>query len=465
MLLAASPAIASTRPHYGGTLRVELRDTVTSLDPADASSTSPARDTLLGLIFDRLTQLDDSGIPQPQLATSWQSDPQQRTWQFQLRPNIKFHDGTPLTPELVLSCLKSASSASTNWRLSIRTPSTIVIESDAPIPAMPALLAAVRYSIVNHNVADISGSGPFQISDWQPGTHLALAANEDYWAGRPFLDALDLRLGSVQRDQVVDLGLDRSDVVEISIPQAKRLAQASQRVSFTPLTNLVALDFFRRDDSAGAKSAASDLRLREAISLSIDRDSINNVLLQKQGEAADGALPQWLTGYAFLFNSAPDVARARKLRADFGGTPVLAVAYDSSDIVMKAIAERIAVNARDAGITLQTVGEKALPDAKTHSAADIVLTKQAFGSANISAALVEMARNFHLQNGERLAMKAVTPEDQYKSERALLEDFHLVPIALVPQACWLSSRVRNWNGWTDGRLHLDLIWIDSERQQ
>src|SRR4029077_7512833 len=100
--------------------------------------------------------------------------------------------------------------------------------------------------------------------DWQPGAHLALSANEDYWAGRPFLDAVDVRLGSVQRDRVCALGLDGSDVVEISIPQAKRLSQASQRVSFTPLTNLVALDFFRRDDSAGAKTA--DARLREAIS-------------------------------------------------------------------------------------------------------------------------------------------------------------------------------------------------------
>jgi len=94
-----------------------------------------------------------------------------------------------------------------------------------------------------------------------------------------------------------------------------------------------------------------------------------------------------------------------------------------------------------------------------------VLTKQGLGSVNISAALVEMARNFHLQNGEKLAVKAATPDEQYKAERVLLEEFHFVPIAFVPQAYWLSSRVRNWNGWTDGRLHLDRIWIDSDRQQ
>src|SRR5438270_4025901 len=76
-LTAAPPASASTRPHYGGTLRTELRDTATSLDPADAAPSSPARDNLLTLIFDRLTRVDDAGSPQPQLATSWQSDPQQ----------------------------------------------------------------------------------------------------------------------------------------------------------------------------------------------------------------------------------------------------------------------------------------------------------------------------------------------------------------------------------------------------
>lgn len=461
IFMVASLATASTRPHYGGTLRVELRDTVASIDPAQPTVESSGRDTLLGLIFDRLTQIDESGTPQPQLATSWQSDAHQRMWQFQLRQNVKFQDGTPLSPEIVVSSLKAAAPVAGSWRLSIRTPNTVVIESDLPVPAMPALLALVRYSIANHNGTDISGTGPFQLGEWQAGQRALLSANEDYWAGRPFLDGIDVRLGSVQRDQLVDVGLDHSDVVEVSIVQARRLAQASQRVAFSPLTNLVALDFFQ-PGGGGMKSAASDQRLREAIALSLDREAINNVLLQKQGEPAYAVLPQRLTGYAFMFTKAPDVVRARKLRSDFGGTPVLAVAYDSSDPMMKAIAERVAVNARDVGITLQTVGEKSLPDEKSHSSADMVLTKHNVGSENPSAALVETARSFHLD--EKPAMKAAGPEDEYKAEHALLEDFRLIPVAFVPQAYWLGFRVKNWSAWADGRLHFDRVWVDSERQ-
>src|SRR5260370_16536790 len=58
---------------------------------------------------------------------------------------------------------------------------------------------------------------------------------------------------------------------------------------------------------------SSDLRAREAVALSIDRATIHNVILQKQGIPAAAILPQWLSGYAFLFPVAPDLDRPRAL--------------------------------------------------------------------------------------------------------------------------------------------------------
>ena len=58
-----------------------------------------------------------------------------------------------------------------------------------------------------------------------------------------------------------------------------------------------------------------DARVREALALAVDRTSIHRVLLQRQGEVSGSLLPQWLSGYAFLFPDSADLARARALMA------------------------------------------------------------------------------------------------------------------------------------------------------
>ncbi len=66
---------ASSRPRYGGTVRVLLRDRVNTLDPQGDEEHTAARDRISALIFETLTQMDALGQPQPRLATSWKADP------------------------------------------------------------------------------------------------------------------------------------------------------------------------------------------------------------------------------------------------------------------------------------------------------------------------------------------------------------------------------------------------------
>ncbi len=85
---------------------------------------------------------------------------------------------------------------------------------------------------------------------------------------------------------------------------------------------------------------------------SIDRAPIVNVLAQHKGDAAFGLLPQWLSGYAFLFQSTPDVARAKQLASQLRPGPV-SFSYPANDAFLRSVAERVALNARDAGITIR----------------------------------------------------------------------------------------------------------------
>ena len=93
-------------------------------------------------------------------------------------------------------------------------------------------------------------------------------------------------------------------------------------------------------------------RVREALALSIDRAAIVNFILQKEGEPAGGLLPQWSSGTAFLFSTAADPVHAKELSAQIVPAPKIVLGYDSGDSLEQAVAERIAVNAREAGIQL-----------------------------------------------------------------------------------------------------------------
>jgi len=448
-LLLCLGAAGATRPHYGGRLRVEMQAAPNSLDPTAPERYAPyavARARIAELTFDRLVRLDANAQPQPQLATAWQHDAGYKRWEFQLRPGVKLHDGSPLTPQIVAEALAAANFA---WRVRA-TADTVIVESDSPLPGLLADLATTRYSIVKRDGDRLIGSGPFRLAQWQPGQRAALTASEDYWGGRPYLDGVEIQMGRSLRDQQIDLQTGRADVVEVAPDQVRRSAQAGLRVAQSQPVDLVALVF-----TPGAP-AADDARRREALARSLDRAAIATVLLQRQGEPAASLLPQWMSGYAFLFPAAPDLARARQLRAELPAALPLTLAFDSADPLGQAIAERIALDAREAGLTVRAFGE--MMSARPGNA-DVRLVRVRLGSPDPGAALAEAAAALDLAPPARGAGLA-DPQQLYESERALLEDFRVVPLFHLPEACALSPRVHDWKEEPAGDWRLEDVWVE-----
>ena len=166
-----------------------------------------------------------------------------------------------------------------------------------------------------------------------------MIAHDDYWAGLPYLDGVEVTVARAPRDQLLDLELGTADVVEVELDQVRQVQQQGARVASSNPSDLLALVF------NPASAAARDERVRRAIALAIDRDSIHSVFLQRQGEPSAALLPQWMTGYAFLFPTGRDVEQARELQLKL---PSLALDYDFADPIARAVAERVAVNAREA---------------------------------------------------------------------------------------------------------------------
>lgn len=441
-LLLISVASAETRPRYGGTLRVEMRAAPPSLDPA-----APARGDgfaqIAPLVYDTLVRLDPAGRPVASLASSWQQESEHR-WRFTVRTGVHFSDGSALTPA---AAVQSLHEVNPEWSLRA-IGDAVVIESELPLPDLPAVLALARNSIVLRVDGKLLGTGPFRVNDFQPGRRLTLAALEDGWHERPFVDAIDIQFNRGARDQAMDLELNRADIVEVAPDQLARLNQSGRRVFTSDPVDLLALRF--------SHSNLRDGRVREAIALTVDRDSIYNVLLQRHGESAAGLLPNWITGYSFLFAAAPQVARARQLRAEAKQTVALTLVYDATDPLARLVAERVALNANDAGITLKT-----LPSTQNVTVPDIELVRVRLASTDPVVALAEVSRT------DRLALPVpeappVTLPDVYRAASAALQDHWAVPIAYLPAAGAVSSRVRNWTRTRDGSWQLENVWLAAE---
>ncbi|HUB31171.1 MAG TPA: ABC transporter substrate-binding protein [Terracidiphilus sp.] len=428
LLLLALPGAARTRPHYGGTLRVEIEG-----DPWQKPN-GIARP----LVFDGLTARDSDGMVRPALATEWASADGDHRWQFHLRPGVRFHDGTPLTATNAAAALNVACPAHCPWSAIQPVGAWLVFTGDAPMPNLPALLAGDEFLIMltmggegktpNPDV----GTGPFQVSTSANGA-LALTANENCWQGRPFVDAIEIRAHRSIHDQWLDLGVGRADLAEVPAEMVRQAQQQRLTVIASPSAELLAL----QESDTGA---LANPQIRAAIAAAVDRSALSNVIFQKQGEVTGSLLPQAVTGLGFLFPTDRDLNRAHELRGGLT-VPPLALSTDG-DGAMQLAAQRIALNLREAGFNVQT-GNALRPD--------LELRKLPLAVASPPAVLDELLRSAGQPSP---AASGADLASLFKAEREVLDRHTLVPLLDLPRAYAVGVRLRDLRIGADGLPNL-----------
>jgi ABC-type transport system substrate-binding protein len=216
----------------------------------------------------------------------------------------------------------------------------------------------------------------------------------------------------------------------------------------------------------------------QALSLAIDRVAIVNFILQKTGEAAGGLLPQWSSGTAFLFPagapSAADLEHAKELWKEIAASGPLVLGYDSADPLEHSVAERIVVNAKEAGLAVRAQATSAagasLRDSRGIGSqtghVDLQLVRWRMTSALPGEALRDFLTRIHagpLAGVEVGAFpEAASPEDLYNQQRTVLSTFRVVPLVWLPQVYGLSARVRDWKAPGPGEnWPLADVWLDA----
>jgi hypothetical protein len=477
LLAAAVCANAATSPRYGGTLRVELRQTSITFDPREwqpGAADSAANEKLAALVFDRLVALDNYGRVQSQLATEWSHDPAFKRWQFTIRAGVKFSDGSLLTAADVAAALQPLFTSTQQISTS---GNTVVIQSTAPLPDLLEELASGRYFVYRSQPgAGLLGTGPFFVSESTATSadgkisRYKLSANDSCWAGRPFLDAIELTLNIPALRALFDLQLARADLIELSPELVRRATQENLRVWTSSPLRLFALRF---DD---AQPATADPHLREALSLSLDRSTMASVLLQKQAEPAAALLPQWLSGYAFLFTVDTNLNRAKEIRAALpanaaAGAQPLRLRVDAPGDIAKLLGERVAVNARQALLVVQVVNRAAprgsVSDAPPASdpPAGVHLFEWHYSSLSPRAELASLFSVLHPAATPDDVNSAATPEQLYAIEKHLLDERRVLPLVALPEFAGVGRDVRDWLPSRWGDWHLADVWLDRPQSQ
>ncbi|HWR17448.1 MAG TPA: ABC transporter substrate-binding protein [Terriglobales bacterium] len=423
-LLLISAAFARTRPRYGDPLRVQFREVVPEYEGAP--------DLLVGPVFETLVTIHDNGRLQPGLALRWTTPDNGSRWDFTLRTGVQFHDGTPL------SAAKLSQVPVPGCKLLLSS-IAMMYQCDSPRPNLPSILSQPEYAVILTSGNDVFGTGPFRIETRTPGT-ISLKAFDNYWGGRPYLDTLEIKTGRNSRDQLNDFSFDHVDVVELAADMLRRLQQERMRVELSRPSVTLLLVFNSK------KTELGDLRIRQAISLAIDRGSIHSVIFQRQGEVAGSLLPNWLTGYAFLFPTAPDQAKARDLLKQAGRPPAITIGYDPTESVQRLIAERVALNLRDVGIAGSAVAS---------NSADLRIETVSVSSLNPAVALNALVEKLSIMQ----PFTSDNIESLYSNERTALQTYSAIPLVHIPKVTALKERVRNFDPSPAGQWRFADVWL------
>jgi ABC-type transport system substrate-binding protein len=247
------------------------------------------------------------------------------------------------------------------------------------------------------------------------------------------------------RDQLIALELGKADLIDIAPEQIRRSTADGRRVVVSPPLDLFAL-IFTRD-----RQSAEEGRLREALSYCLDRASMRSALLQGEGEVAGAVLPAWISGYEFLFPAKQDLARAQQIKSGLKQSSAWTLSYNASDPTARLMADRIALNARDAGLAVQVT---------TNQQADLRLLRIPVVSLDARLAL----RGVALAADIPPPGPGATSIDQiYQAERSLMDSQRIIPLLHLPRAQGIGVTVRNWRRVPDAAWDLDSIWLATEK--
>lgn len=342
---SSSGGSGSIKP--GGTLLAGVPSDPDSLDP-QKSSLNTAAEIYAG-IYSRLVDLQSGGNVAPSLATKW-TMPDDKTYVFDLRKGVTFHNGDPLTPEDVVFTFERMISASFGSTYASDFAAVSGIEKTGanqvtfhlrqPFAPFLANLAnrghilSQRAVKANDPTRQPVGTGPFKFGAWNQGQNLKLLANPDYFiADRPYLNAVDFRYRPIDQSRILAMESGQLDWVDGTAPQNIAAVKSSSQLKYLSSSETGKPEFLFFNVKRGP---LKNKALRQAISYGIDRKEIAKVGFfgtVEPGSQEFGSSSPWFDPDSdpYAAGPNPDMVRSKLAEAGFpdGGVTVKFLAETS----------------------------------------------------------------------------------------------------------------------------------------
>lgn len=298
MLAAATLAIAGCasggseaaedagEPVAGGTLTwgVPAEPSAGGLDPMVASAI--AAEVVDSIAYDTLLTRDDEGTIQPALATEWEQ-PDELTWVFQLRDDVTFADGTPFDAGDVVYSFETRADGGSNATY-LSSMESVEATGDHEVTFhfsqpdgtfLDAVSARQTFFIVSEEAygnaseeerqTTTTGTGAFQVTEWEQGVSITMEKNENYWGEEPYLDKIVFEL---YPDETTLLAAVQQGSVQAASFIDGSLAQQAESAGFT-----LGDAAFRQNLAIYINPESgplADVNVRRAFSLALDRQAL-----------------------------------------------------------------------------------------------------------------------------------------------------------------------------------------------
>ena len=340
-------ALAATPARKGGILRMSVGIAVSKLNPLHCRVTPEY--LVSELLYSGLTRLGTGLNAVPDLAESWTNSPDLTEWTFKLRSGLVFHDGSGCTSEDVVATFdaildaKTASPARQNigpiTSVQARDAQTVVFKLSAPYADLPVALAFPNAKVVPAPVLkkglsrldrEAIGTGPFKLVTFEPERIVTVVRNPAYYdKDRPYLDKIEVRV-------YPDSTAEGSALISGDV-DAMALVQPTEYSRLKADANVVAMRAasgqFCNVNLGCNQKPFNDIRVRKALSLTVDRKAMVDFVAEGYGSVANDVPIN--SAYAY-FKDLPakrqDIAQAKKLLAEAGYPNGIDLTLIASDV-------------------------------------------------------------------------------------------------------------------------------------
>ena len=331
-LVLAAPAAAEK------SIVIGLASDALFMDPSQQDET--ITNTMGRYMYDGLLNNDALGVPRAALAESWTIGDDNLTWTFSLKKGVTFHDGSDFTAEDVAytvevcrtSLLKNFTASID--RVEVVDPHTVKIVTKAPTAVLLESLAALRIlpkayrtklGETAFNQAPV-GTGPYVFVEWVKEDHIAMKANEQYWGGSPKIKKVTFRPISNAATRTAALLTGEVDIIEdVPVRDVDKLKNTEGlSVVDRPSERLIYLHVdSHRPQGPGIigldRNPLADIRVRKALSMAINRDSIVKMIMNGNAYATNQMVLKGRRGYVEDMPAPKyDPEEAKKLLAEAG---------------------------------------------------------------------------------------------------------------------------------------------------